>query len=171
PTTTGSSPPAPPTEAEANRPAPASLAVAPAPPPGDRSAPPPPVLPGEQPNSGETYDAIVENDFRRVDQHPLSTFSIDVDTASYSNVRRFLTQDNKLPEKDAVRIEEMVNYFSYDYPVPQGEHPVAVALDVTEVPWNHGHRLVRIGLAARTFARNHLPPRNFVFPLATAGST
>src|SRR5262249_40418461 len=79
----------------------------------------------ENPTSGgEPSDAIAENGFRRAEQHPLSTFSIDVDTASYSNVRRFLMQEKQMPPKDAVRIEEMVNYFAYDYPVPMGEHPV-----------------------------------------------
>ena len=95
--------------------------------------------------STEAYDRIVDNPFLRVGQEPLSTFSIDVDTASYSNVRRFLNQNTR-PPKDAVRIEELVNYFPYDYPPPTGDDPFSVNIEVAGCPWNAEHRLARIGL-------------------------
>ncbi len=96
----------------------------------------------------EAYDHIVENVFLPADRNPLSTFSIDVDTASYSNVRRFLLNENRLPPPDAVRIEELVNYFPYRYPQPKGGQPVSFTLDLAECPWNAKHYLVRIGLMA-----------------------
>src|SRR4029077_6609790 len=94
----------------------------------------------------ESYDRIVENPFRRVADDPLSTFSIDVDTASYANLRRFLMQ-NMLPPRDAVRIEETLNYSTYDYrpPSPGDAHPFAIHIELNRCPWNAGHRLARIG--------------------------
>ena len=86
----------------------------------------------------ESYSHIDENPFLAVSRAPLSTFSIDVDTASYSNTRRFLTS-GQLPPKDAVRVEELINYFSYDYPQPAGPAPFAVAAEVSACPWNEGH--------------------------------
>jgi Ca-activated chloride channel family protein len=118
----------------------------------------------------EAYDHIVENAFLAADRNPLSTFSIDVDTASYSNVRRFLLSEGRLPPPDAVRIEELINYFPYRYPQPRGEHPVAFTLDIAECPWNAKHYLVRIGLMARRIDPNEMPPRNFVFLVDTSGS-
>jgi Ca-activated chloride channel family protein len=117
----------------------------------------------------ESYSAIVENDFLRAAESPLSTFSIDVDTASYSNVRRFLS-DGALPPPDAVRIEELVNYFTYDYPNPTGSDPFAVAAETTGCPWNPKHRLLRIGLQGRRMPAADVPPRNLVFLLDVSGS-
>jgi Ca-activated chloride channel family protein len=122
------------------------------------------------PHNTEAYDHIVENAFLAADSNPLSTFSIDVDTASYSNVRRFLLTEGKLPPPDAVRIEELVNYFPYTYPQPKGEHPVSFTLDIAECPWNAKHHLVRIGLMAQRLDPSKTPPRNFVFLLDTSGS-
>jgi Ca-activated chloride channel family protein len=117
----------------------------------------------------EAYDRIFDNPYLKVAQHPLSTFSIDVDTASYSNVRRFLTQ-GQLPPKDAVRVEELVNYFTYDYPEPRGEHPIGVTTEVGPCPWNANHQLLRIGLRGKRIDAENLPPRNFVFLVDTSGS-
>ena len=117
----------------------------------------------------EEYDRIYENEFLSVMQNPLSTFSIDVDTASYSNMRRFLNQGN-MPPKDAVRIEELINYFSYDYPQPDGENPVSVVSEVSECPWNSKNRLVHIGLKGKNINKNNLPPSNLVFLLDVSGS-
>ncbi len=117
----------------------------------------------------ETYDRIAENDFQTVAQHPLSTFSVDVDTASYSNVRRFL-KEGELPPPGAVRIEELVNYFSYDYPEPSGEHPFSVSSEVSEAPWQKSHRLVHVGIKGRSIASEKLPPRNLTFLLDVSGS-
>jgi Ca-activated chloride channel family protein len=90
----------------------------------------------------EEYRLIEENPFRDVRANPLSTFAIDVDAASYSNVRRFL-RERRLPPRDAVRIEELINYFDYDYPDPTGEHPFSINTEVSAAPWNPEHRLVR----------------------------
>jgi Ca-activated chloride channel family protein len=124
--------------------------------------------PGPRHNT-EAYDRIHDNSFFAVRQNPLSTFSIDVDTASYSNVRRFLNQ-GQLPPKDAVRIEELVNYFHYNYPQPKDEHPVSINADVTACPWNSEHRLVRIALQAKRIDAEELPPRNLVFLIDVSGS-
>ncbi len=117
----------------------------------------------------ETYDRIVHNPFRRVIDQPLSTFSIDVDTASYSNARRFLT-DYEIPPPDSIRIEEWINYFSYDYPVPEDDEPFSVNLDVTECPWERSHRLVRIGLKGKEIDDDERPSSNLVFLLDVSGS-
>ncbi|MEM1044050.1 MAG: von Willebrand factor type A domain-containing protein [Bacteroidota bacterium] len=121
------------------------------------------------PTDREGYSAVVENDFRRPADAPLSTFSIDVDAASYANVRRFLG-DGQLPVKDAVRIEELVNYFEYDYPDPDGAHPFAVVTEVSEAPWAPAHRLVHIGLQGERIDTEDLPPSNLVFLLDVSGS-
>ena len=117
----------------------------------------------------EAYDRIVDNSFVNVIDQPLSTFSVDVDTASYSNVRRFLRQ-GALPPKDAVRIEELINYFDYDYPEPAPGQPFSVTSEVAVAPWNPTHKLVHIGLQGRTMATGELPPRNLVFLLDVSGS-
>ena len=119
----------------------------------------------------EAYDKIVDNPFRQTASEPLSTFSIDVDTASYANVRRFLTQ-NMLPPKDAVRIEEMLNYFAYHDAPPSksSEHPFAVHVEVADCPWNAQHRLARIGIAARPIDQSQRPPSNLVFLVDVSGS-
>lgn len=117
----------------------------------------------------EAYDSIIENPFQLVTQNPLSTFSIDVDTASYANVRRFLNQ-NTLPPPGAVRIEELVNYFRYDYAGPEGDAPFATHAEVAECPWQPEHRLVRIGLKGREIEKEARPPSNLVFLLDVSGS-
>ena len=117
----------------------------------------------------ESYAPISENRFRRVSDAPLSTFAIDVDRASYANVRRFI-QDGQRPPLDAVRIEEMINYFPYEWGDVRGEHPFAVTTEVSRAPWNTEHRLVRIGLNAPTVDERDLPPSNLVFLLDVSGS-
>lgn len=117
----------------------------------------------------ESYDYIEENTFRSARQEPLSTFSIDVDGASYSNVRRFL-QDGQRPPADAVRVEEMVNYFDYDYPQPTGETPFAVVTEVGAAPWQPAHRLVHVGLQGRALPEDERPASNLVFLLDVSGS-
>jgi len=115
------------------------------------------------------YDRIYENPFLTSRDNPLSTFSINVDTASYSNVRKFLNE-GKLPPADAVRVADFVNYFRYDYQQPDGEHPMAVIADVGACPWNSEHRLVRIGLKGKEIERGKLPSRNLVFLIDVSGS-
>jgi Ca-activated chloride channel family protein len=122
-----------------------------------------------RPHNTEEYDRIQENVFHAASRTPLSTFSVDVDRASYSNVRRFI-RDGGAPPRDAVRIEEMVNYFSYAYPDPTGEHPFAVVTEVGAAPWNPRHQLVRIGLQGRRMPRAELPPSNLVFLIDVSGS-
>lgn len=117
----------------------------------------------------ESYAALSENSFMAVNKNPLSTFSIDVDAAAYSNVRRFLNNGN-LPPKDAVRIEEMINYFDYDYPQPTGNAPINIVTEVSAAPWNNSHRLLHIGMQAKTIASNNLPASNLVFLIDVSGS-
>jgi Ca-activated chloride channel homolog len=126
-------------------------------------------LPRDAAMSTEDYAPVVENQFLSVSSQPLSTFSIDVDTASYSTSRRFLTS-GALPPKDAIRIEEWVNYFSYDYAKPVGSAPFAVSTEVTTCPWNAAHKLVRIGIKGQEMREENLPPRNLVFLLDVSGS-
>jgi Ca-activated chloride channel family protein len=123
----------------------------------------------EEPGAGERYAQIDENPFLEASRAPLSTFSIDVDTASYSNTRRFLT-DGQLPPRDAVRIEELVNYFSYDYPQPSGDSPFSVKAEVADCPWNTQHRLVQIGLQGKKVSTEDMPPANLVFLVDVSGS-
>ncbi|HEY0172305.1 MAG TPA: VWA domain-containing protein [Pyrinomonadaceae bacterium] len=118
---------------------------------------------------GERYAKIDENPFLEASRAPLSTFSIDVDTASYSNTRRFLSE-GRLPPRDAVRIEELVNYFSYDYPQPDGPLPFSVTTEVADCPWDARHRLVHIGLQGRKISTEDLPPSNLVFLVDVSGS-
>ncbi|MEX2138908.1 MAG: von Willebrand factor type A domain-containing protein [Pirellulales bacterium] len=120
--------------------------------------------------SNEAYDLPPENSFEPVAANPLSTFSIDVDTASYANMRRFLTQNNQLPPPAAVRIEEMLNYFRYDYPQPEGDVPFSVTTEVATCPWNADHRLVRVGLKGKEIAKEKRPVSNLVFLLDVSGS-
>jgi Ca-activated chloride channel homolog len=119
--------------------------------------------------SREGYAAISENPFRRVAADPLSTFSIDVDTASYANMRRFLTNGN-LPPPDAVRIEELVNYFRFDYREPSAGQPFSVATELAACPWNPSHHLALIGLQGRALPAAETPRRNLVFLLDVSGS-
>lgn len=117
----------------------------------------------------EAYSRIVENSFLDVRQNPLSTFSIDVDTAAYANVRRFLTQQ-ALPPKDAVRIEELVNYFKYDYAPPADGAPFAVHAEIAGCPWAPEHRLLRVALKGREIDFNSRPASNLVFLIDVSGS-
>jgi len=117
----------------------------------------------------EEYDRIYENEFLDALSNPLSTFSIDVDTASYSNVRRFIN-NSQLPPQDAVRIEEFINYFNYDYPPPQDEHPFSIYTEISQAPWNPAHQLAHIGLQGRRVPKEQLPDSNLVFLLDVSGS-
>lgn len=117
----------------------------------------------------ENYAHISENRFHRTTQEPLSTFSIDVDAAAYSNVRRFL-QEGTLPPADAVRIEEMVNYFPYSFNQPQGQHPFVLQAELGECPWAPQHHLLRLALQAKALPESELPPANLVFLLDVSGS-
>ena len=117
----------------------------------------------------ESYDHIEENRFRRVEADPLSTFSIDVDTASYANVRRFIT-DGMLPPAGAIRIEELVNYFRFDYPQPSANEPFSITTELTPCPWNPRHRLALIGLQGRELKNREPSPRNLVFLIDVSGS-
>jgi Ca-activated chloride channel family protein len=117
----------------------------------------------------EAYDRIHDNPFLAAAQNPLSTFSIDVDTASYANVRRFLLQGQQ-PPKDAVRIEELLNYFRYDYPEPRGETPFSVTTEVASCPWRPEHRLVLVGLRGRAIEEKSVPPRRLTFLIDVSGS-
>ncbi len=128
-------------------------------------------LPGRyNPNfQREGYDRIYENQFLAVGANPLSTFGIDVDRASYSNVRRFI-RSGQLPPADAVRIEELINYFTYDLPNPEGPDPFSVRTEVGPAPWNPMHRLVRIGIQGQRIDTEDLPPSNLVFLVDVSGS-
>lgn len=117
----------------------------------------------------ESYDVVNENTFKDVIGNPLSTFSIDVDKASYSNVRRFLAQNQK-PIKDAVRIEELINYFDYDYPQPANGDPFSVTIEGSKCPWNERHNLVLVGLKGENLNDKQIPPSNLVFLLDVSGS-
>ncbi|MSP91297.1 MAG: VWA domain-containing protein [Myxococcales bacterium] len=130
---------------------------------------PAPAAPAPADFNREGYDAIDESSFHTVRDQPLSTLSIDVDTAAYSNVRRFLTS-GQLPPKDAVRIEELINYFPYAYPGPSDDEPFAVHTEVGAAPWNRSHRLVRVGIQGRRIDMRNLPPANLVFLIDVSGS-
>jgi Ca-activated chloride channel family protein len=120
-------------------------------------------------NKGERYAEISENPFLETSRAPLSTFSIDVDTASYANVRRHLNE-GQMPPKDAVRIEELINYFEYDYPQPIGNVPFSVNTEVATAPWNAKHKIVSIGLQGKKVALEDAPPSNLVFLVDVSGS-
>lgn len=130
---------------------------------GSINLPPPAAAP-----SAERYQPLIENAFAEVTQAPLSTFSIDVDTAAYANVRRFLNQ-GALPPADAVRLEEMINYFPYAYEQPEGDRPFSVQVDVAEAPWKPEHRLARIAIKGRDIQRERMQA-NFVFLVDVSGS-
>jgi len=119
--------------------------------------------------TAEEYHPIVENNFLSPAASPLSTFSIDVDAASYSNTRRYIT-GGSLPPVDAVRIEELVNYFSYDYPEPTGDDPFSIVTETAVCPWNERHRLVQVGLQGRHVATDKVPASNLVFLIDVSGS-
>ena len=117
----------------------------------------------------EGYAGIDENGFKNVRNNPLSTFSIDVDNASYSNIRRFIN-NGILPPADAVRIEEMINYFKYDYPEPAGVHPFSVYSELAGCPWNTRHQLLLVGLKGKSIDKSSLPSSNLVFLIDVSGS-
>lgn len=117
----------------------------------------------------EEYDGVKDNRFQGTEVKPLSTFSIDVDTASYSNIRRFINM-GQLPPREAVRTEEMLNYFRYDYPQPVGTAPFSVTVERSVCPWQEGHQLVLVGLQGKQLPVNELPPANLVFLLDVSGS-
>ncbi|MFY0684925.1 MAG: von Willebrand factor type A domain-containing protein [Balneola sp.] len=119
--------------------------------------------------NSEEYASISENTFKWAKKTPLSTFSIDVDGASYSNVRRMI-MDGRLPVKDAVRVEELINYFNYDYDTPNNEHPFSVNTEVGKAPWNPEHKLVQVGIQGEHIEAENLPPSNLVFLLDVSGS-
>ena len=121
-----------------------------------------------EPNN-EDYDAFVENAFESPKTAPLSTFSIDVDNASYTNVRRFINNGQEVP-KDAVRVEEMVNFFKYTYPQPQDQNPFSINTEVSESPWNAKNRVLKIGLQGKNIPTNNLPASNLVFLIDVSGS-
>ncbi len=121
------------------------------------------------PHNTEEYNKIEDNVFLSPRNNPLSTFSIDVDAASYANVRRFLNS-GQLPYEDAVRIEEMINYFNYDYEDPNGGHPFSVNTEVSQAPWNPKHKLVHIGLQGKKLDYEDIQPSNLVFLVDVSGS-
>ncbi|MGB3722551.1 MAG: von Willebrand factor type A domain-containing protein [Pacificimonas sp.] len=156
----------------------------PPPPPPPPPSPPAPMIAAEAsnivvtgsrmvvpaPQNREQYADIERNEVVSVAETPVSTFSIDVDTGSYANVRRFLTQ-GQLPPQDAVRVEEMINYFSYDYPVPTDRsEPFSVNVDAAVTPWNANTQLIRVGLKGYELERKERPPANLVFLIDTSGS-
>jgi Ca-activated chloride channel family protein len=124
---------------------------------------------GNRVSENESYGRINENIFKSVSTAPLSTFSIDVDKAGYSNLRRMLNNGQEVPE-DAVKIEEMVNYFTYNYPQPTGKDPFSITADVVNSPWNQNAKLVRIGLKGKDISLENVPPSNLVFLLDVSGS-
>jgi Ca-activated chloride channel homolog len=119
--------------------------------------------------SQEDYDNFVENQFENPKAAPLSTFSIDVDNASYTNVRRFINNGQTVP-KDAVRMEEMVNFFKYKYPQPQDQHPFSINTEYSDCPWNPNHKLLKIGLQGKNIPTESLPASNLVFLIDVSGS-
>ncbi len=138
----------------------------------DRSLQPTQVHPGDVPqvpHNTEDYKRIYENDFVSPSVEPLSTFSIDVDVASYANMRRFLNQ-SQMPYPDAVRIEEMVNYFSYNYEAPKGGDPFSIYTEVAGCPWNEEHKILHIGLQGKKIETEDLPNSNLVFLFDVSGS-
>lgn len=117
----------------------------------------------------EDYGTFIENVFESPKSSPLSTFSIDVDNASYTNIRRFINNGQKVP-KDAVRVEEMMNFFKYNYPEPQNEHPFSINTEYSDCPWNSSNKLVRIGLQGKNIDDEKLPASNLVFLIDVSGS-
>ena len=119
--------------------------------------------------NNENYAHIISNSFKNVTDNPLSTLSIDVDTASYAHMRRYL-QHNQLPPADAIRIEEMINYFSYDYPQPDGDDPLTITAEISDAPWHNENKLVHIGIQGKKIDISKAPASNLVFLIDTSGS-
>lgn len=124
----------------------------------------------DMPQAGDQYAEIEENPFIEVADQPVSTFSIDADGASYSNVRRFIMQDRVLPPSGAVRTEELINYFDLDYDFNSSEHPISLNGEVSECPWSEGHKLIRIGIKGQPIPEAQMPASNFVFLIDVSGS-
>lgn len=122
-----------------------------------------------EPVDRENYEHFDDNPVKRVVEQPVSTFSIDVDTGAYANVRRFLNQ-GRLPQEDAVRVEELVNYFNYDYPQPQGQQPFSITTELSPTPWNKDTLLLHVGIQGKDVAKQTLPPANLVFLVDVSGS-
>ncbi len=120
--------------------------------------------------SGDQYATQEENPFINVEDFPISTFSIDADGASYANIRRFITQDNSLPPKNAVRTEELINYFELDYPYEDNAHPLSLNGEVSVCPWNNENKLIRIGIKGQPIEKENLAPSNYVFLIDVSGS-
>lgn len=120
--------------------------------------------------TGDRFDAIPETPFVNVDQQPLSTFSIDVDTASYTKLRQYVLEQHTLPSADTIRIEEWINYFEYDYPGPKDDSPFAAHLRLANCPWNSEHKLVRVAIAAKKPSTEERPSSNLVFLIDVSGS-
>ncbi|MBF4517268.1 VWA domain-containing protein [Flavobacterium sp. ANB] len=121
-----------------------------------------------EPNT-ESYAGLEENPFESPKKSPLSTFSIDVDNASYTNIRRFINEGQKVP-KDAVRVEEMMNFFKYNYPQPEGQHPFSINTELSDSPWNKNSQLLKIGLQGKNIPMTNLPNSNLVFLIDVSGS-
>lgn len=117
----------------------------------------------------ESYAEVAENPFESPKTAPLSTFSIDVDNASYTNIRRFINNGQKVPT-DAVRVEEMINFFKYNYPQPKGSNPFSINTEYSECPWNENHKLLKIGLQGKNIPMTNLPTSNLVFLIDVSGS-
>lgn len=130
---------------------------------------PPPPPPPRPPYNTEDYAKVIENEYKYSIAEPLSTFSIDVDTACYTNIRRMI-EAKQLPQKNYVRIEELLNYFKYDYPQPKDEHPISVYTELGNCPWNNKHKLLHIGLQGKDVDMNKAPNGNLVFLLDVSGS-
>jgi len=129
------------------------------------------IAPGkEKALTNENYGRLYDTPFVEAFAQQYSTFAVDVDTGSYTNTRRYLGRRGQLPPKDAVRVEELINYHDYDYPEPDGEHPFSVNVDVASCPWAADHRLVRIGLKGKSMAPDKRPPSNLIFVVDVSGS-
>lgn len=127
------------------------------------------VIPQAEQPTAEDYDSFIENAFENPFEAPLSTFSIDVDNAAYANVRRFINNGERVP-KDAVRVEEMINYFHYQYPQPANDNPFSINTEYSAAPWNPNHQLLKIGLQGKIIQEENLPASNLVFLIDVSGS-
>ncbi len=134
------------------------------------ASPMPPRMAPEAISDNEEYKSEKEIGFKATDKDPQTTFSIDVDRAAYTNVRRFIMQNGQLPPKDAVRIEEMINYFDYNYAQPKGKDPINIETEISDSPWNKGLKILHIGLQAKTISTENLPASNLVFLIDVSGS-
>ena len=130
----------------------------------------PPRMAPEAISDNEEYKSEKEIGFKATDKDPQTTFSIDVDRAAYTNIRRFIMQNGQLPPKDAVRIEEMINYFDYNYAQPKGKDPINIETEISDSPWNKGLKILHIGLQAKTISTDNLPASNLVFLIDVSGS-